>query len=421
MSPIHAAVLLLVSLGPGDALESGETITASSSSEPSRPGGARDGERFSVEPGKLWRGLDGQTAWWWQLDLGSLRPIGAILQVHGDHAFVLQNAPCDYAWEASDDGQAWRTLAGTQVKGEERVFRLHRLPEPRRARWLRLSIASAHGKAPVLREVEVFDSPQARVDFPPWCIAVNATHETALPGHGQEFIPLARSAPGWERLEAQQVLLKTVREDFLRVEPRPLCAFISGSFKDWCEVDRSAWRGLEEVLKAGRLPIWASCGGAQGLAILSDTGADKPWDCPHCRDSKNPRTPIYGHIGHTASCPCGDYSGCIFERGLHTVRQAAKDPAFQGLEAEFQVMESHCGQIEYAPRGWVLVTEGGPGTKTRVQCIRRADRYVYAAQFHIEMEGARDSSRRIVGNFLRLASGWGGYNPDGLAVEPPGP
>src|SRR5205823_2541062 len=138
---------------------------------------------------------------------------------------------------------------------------------------------------------------------------------------------------------------------------------------------REDWRGTQEVLRNGHLPIWAACGGAQGLAILAEHGLDKPWDCPHCRDPKDPKTPIYGHIGHTAKKPCGDYSGCKFERGAYNILQTAEDPAFEGLPREFRTMESHCGQIEWAPKGWMLIAAGGRGSLTKTQCLRVKDRY----------------------------------------------
>jgi len=163
-------------------------------------------------------------------------------------------------------------------------------------------------------------------------------------------------------------------------------------------------------MKNGRLPIWASCGGAQGLAILAEAGVDKPWDCPHCRDPLHPKTPIYTHIGHTGQRACGDYSACVFERGPFTVRQVGQDPVFQGLPRDFVAMESHCGQIEWTPQGWVLVAGAGPGTQTKTQCLRMRNRNIYAAQFHIEMAGAPETSRQIMGNFLGLAKAWGGYN-----------
>jgi hypothetical protein len=204
-------------------------------------------------------------------------------------------------------------------------------------------------------------------------------------------------------LQAQQVWLGSFDEAFVNVEPRPLCAFLSGNFRDWCEVSRDPWRGTQSVLKRGRLPMWASCGGAQGLAILAETGVDRPWDCPHCRDPRKPLLPIYGHLGHTTNKPCGDYSGCIHERGPHEIRQVGRDVVFAGLPEHFDVMESHCGQIEWAPKGWRLVATAGAGTLTKMQCLRVANRPIYAAQFHIEMAGTPETSRQIMANFLGLA------------------
>ena len=84
-------------------------------------------------------------------------------------------------------------------------------------------------------------------------------------------------------------------------------------------------------------------------------------------------------------------------------------------------MESHCGQIEWAPRGWTLTASAGNGTKTQTQCLRLNDRYIYAAQFHIEMEGTPEASRQIMANFLNLAKSWGGYHSKGERVPLRGP
>ncbi len=101
--------------------------------------------------------------------------------------------------------------------------------------------------------------------------------------------------------------------------------------------------------------------------------------------------------------------------------QTARDPVFEGLAREFSVIESHCGQIEYPPDGWVQIAGGGDGAETAVQCLRTSDRYIYAAQFHIELDGTPEVSRRIMANFLRLAKSWGGYNPAASSVAPPKP
>jgi hypothetical protein len=362
-----------------------------------------DGDRFSTEPHHAWQAQAGDRTAWWQVQFDPPRPIGAILQINGDHPFVLHNAPRRYVWQTSLDGVTWRTLQETSITNESRLYRLHRLGSADLARFLRTEITETSGTAPTLREVEVFESTTAHVAFPEWIVAVNTTDQPVLPGHGQEFIPLARACPGWEGVQAQQIWLSDFNEKFAEVEPRPLCAFLSGNFKDWCQIDREPWRGTQELLRRGDLPMWASCGGAQGLAILAETGVDQPWDCPHCRDPRAPKTPIYTHIGHTGSRPCGDYSGCIFERGAHLVKPLVPDPVFSGLGDEFNVMESHCGQIEWAPRGWELIATAGKGTLTKVQCLRQRDHCIYAAQFHIEMQGTPETSRRIMSNFLSEA------------------
>lgn len=381
-----------------------EPITSASSTAAGfKPAGALDGNRFGAGTNQVWRGEAGQSTWWWEMRFNTPRSVGAILQITGDHDFILRNAPSQYCWQTTTDGETWVDLLETRQAREERIYRLHRLGTARQVRGLRCRVEAVVGSAPVLREVEVYPATNALVSFPDWIVAVNTTHDRTLPGHGQEFIPLARSVEGWSQLQAQQIWLKAFDLDYVTAEPRPLAAFLSGSFKDWCEVNREHWRGTQQVLKDEHLPMWASCGGAQGLAILAETGVDRPWDCPHCRDPQRPLLPIYGHIGHTGTRPCGDYSACIHERGPHLVAKLGEDPVFQGLPASFSVMESHCGQIEWPPAGWSLVATAGAGTLTKTQCLRRDGRPIYAAQFHIEMDGTPDHSRLIMSNFLALA------------------
>jgi len=412
---ICALLLLLQLVEPARAARvpvGGATVSASSSANDFEPGGAIDADRFSSEPHRAWKGAAGATNWWWQVRFASPRDIGAILQITSDHPFVLRDAPRDYLWQSSDDGEHWNNLV--RITAEQRAFRIHRLAKAQPVTYLRLQITSSTSSWPTLREVEFFSDPKEQVPFPDWIVAVNTTDKPELPSHGQEFIPLARGCPGWDKLQAQQLWLGSFDEAFIKAEPRPLCAFLSGNFKDWCEIDRKPWRGTQEILQNKNLPMWASCGGAQGLAILAEVGVDRRWDCPHCRDPLAPRSPIYTHIGHTgATRPCGDYSACIFERGPHRIRAVTKDPVFHGLPEEFSAMESHCGQIEWPPAGWELIATAGSGTKTKTQCLRLKDGYIYAAQFHIEMQGTPDVSRTIMQNFLDLAKQWGGWNPQG--------
>jgi hypothetical protein len=412
------AIVCLFLIGSSGFAASQET-TASSSAPGYDPAGAIDGKRFATDKGTAWQGRAGERTWWWQVRFDQPRRVGALLQINGDHPLVFRNAPKSYVWQVSDDGTAWQDLSETAIKAETRAFRIHRLAEARTARFLRLRIDAAEGTAPTLREVEIYDKTDAKIPFDDWIITVYTDEERKIDREPDGFTRLARQCKGWENVLAQQVWLDTLNETFASAEPRPLCAFLSGNFKDWCQRTREPWRGTQEVLTKRNLPIWAACGGAQGLAILSDVGVDKEWDCPHCRDPKNPKLRIYDHIGHTAKCACGDYSGCIFERGRYEVRQILKDPAFAGLPRDFAIMESHCGQIMYPPKGWMLVVTKGDKGHTVTQCLRAKDRPIYAAQFHIEMAGTAENSRRIMSNFLNLAKQWGGYNPQGQALPEP--
>jgi hypothetical protein len=396
--------------------------SASTMAAGSSPGRAIDGDRFALGPGMFWKGAAGHKSWWWQVRFAEPRSVGAILQVHGDRPNVLSDAPRRYRWQASLDGRTWQELQGTEVREERRMYRVHRLAGASRAAWLRLMIDECVGDAPALREVEFYAAPAAKIEFPDWIIAVStATQDRSLPGFAAGFERLVRECPGWENTPLQHVWLGDFDQSFVAAEPHPLCALLSGNTMEWCQQAREPWRGVQEVLSRRNLPIWAACGGAQALAILQETGVDKPWDCPRCRDPKRPKSPVYSHIGHTGQTACGEYTKNMWERGKFNVRLVARDPVFQGLPEVFEVMESHVGQVAYVPEGWVRVATKGPGAMTENQCLRIADHYIYAAQFHIDMPGTPENSRKVMGNFLRLAKAWGGYNPRGNRVTPPEP
>ena len=298
--------------------------------------------------------------WYWQIHFPEPRTVGSILQIAGDQATYLSNAPRSYVWQYSLDGRSWREIVETNVSHESRMFRVHRLKEPRTVSFPRLCIRKIEGKYPTLREVEFYPAVDSKIDFPEWCVSVN-TSSDQLPGEGQKFAKSLKLIEGGDQIAAQEIRLSEFQETLLKVEPRPLCAFMSGNLTDWCQKDREDWRGTQEILQNGRIPIWAACGGAQGLAILSEHGLDTPWDCPHCRDPKRPLTPIYTHIHDVEWRPCGDYSKCVHESGPTNVRQTTDDPVFEGLSREFPIIESHCGQVAWVPKGWVLIATHGEG------------------------------------------------------------
>ncbi len=356
-------------------------------------GRAENLEYNSQEIGKL----AGQSGWQWEKTFSTPQRIQFILQINGNHAFVYTNAPSSYKWFSSPDGTNWQVLPETSIVNERRRIRLIKFNSAMDCKAIRIKVSKASGSTPFLSQLQFFEKKPL---LPHWALVVNTTEDCRLPGHGSDFIPLAQTVePG---LLTQQINLEEFTPGFVEQEPKPICAFLSGNFKDWCEVDRERWRGTQEVLRKQAVPMWASCGGAQGLAILATAGVDQPWDCPHCRNPEHPLLPVYTHIGHTGRKECGDYSSCIFERGAYKIKKLKNDVVFNTLPEEFQAMESHCGQIEFIPAGWELIATAGTGTTTKMQCMKLANYPIYAAQFHIEMSGTPDVSREIMKNFLSL-------------------
>src|SRR5262249_33667097 len=151
--------------------------TASSSVAGFEPAGASNGERFSVDKGAAWKGKQGAGRWWWQVRFAEPRPIGAILQINGDHPTVLRNVPKRYVWRWSTDGAIWHNLRETEVMHERRLFRIHRLSQSIRAQYLRLDIFEADGEGPTLREAEFYDRPDATIPFGDWVVAVSTAEE----------------------------------------------------------------------------------------------------------------------------------------------------------------------------------------------------------------------------------------------------
>ncbi|MGD9632503.1 MAG: discoidin domain-containing protein [Pirellulales bacterium] len=396
--------------------------TSASSADASFPAtGAVDGDRFSVAPGHLWRGADGEKSWTWQADFGKSTKLGAILQVLGDDESILAAAPLAYVWQVSDDGTNWRDVPSTSVANEQRMFRLHRLPEAVEARYVRLSISSTGGKPPAIREVEFFARPDQTIEFPDWVFAVGS-EDTPQVDTCHRYLDLAHQCKGWEHLPGQYVWHGYFGPEVALVEPKPMCVFYTGNHRDWCEIDPTVWRGTQELLKNGSLPMWAACGGCQAFGLLEENGCDVKWDCPNCRDPQHPKSPIYGHIGlvdPNVKTACGIYTNNIYERGPTPVRRVADDPVLRGLPDEFLVPEYHCGQLEYLPDGWDLIATRGKGGKTWMQCMRKRGTCIYAAQFHIELQGTPEVSQQIMSNFLAYAKGWKSPNESSASAGSP--
>jgi GMP synthase-like glutamine amidotransferase len=285
-----------------------------------------------------------------------------------------------------------------------------------------MSITNCFGLYPTIREVEFYNDSQANIAFDNWIVAVDVTNEPDGPyGNTQWFIDRARQCSGWENVLGQQLWVWGCNEDFLNIEPYPLCVFLSGSFDEWCQVNREYFAGIGDIITNANIPIWASCGGAQLMGLLEEPGWWNLWDCPRCRQRNHhnpPYSPIYGYIGYLnpAIEPglCGSYENNIYEIGDYLILKVGSDPVFNGLENQFCAYEYHCGQLNYLPVGWHQIGGAGSGTLTNMQCFRKDNTLIYGAQFHIKNESGyyvtNNNSRINMTNLLNLAMQSGGYH-----------
>jgi len=62
-----------------------------------------------------------------------------------------------------------------------------------------------------------------------------------------------------------------------------------------------------------------------------------------------------------------------------------------------------------------LVITKGRGGKTWMQCMKKRGTCIYAAQFHIELQGTPEVSRRIMSNYLAEARKWSQRNQHAVA------
>lgn len=408
------------------------TPTASSSQLNYDPAGAFNGNRFDSSLNNCWKGIAGQSGWYWQMNYTQPHQIGSLLMIMGEPQpdnpqleLYQINAPLDYIWQYSNDGTTWTNIDETLVEFEPRIFRIQRFASPITAKYFRLNITDCFGLYPTIREIEFYDSTTANISFPNWLVAVDITNEIDGPyGNTEWFFDRARQCTGWTDVQGQQIWVPIFCESYLNVEPYPLCVFVSGSFDEWCQVSRDYFSGMSEVLTNGNVPMWASCGGAQLFGLLSEPGWINPWDCPRCRERLNhnpPYSPIYGYIGYIdpsiEPLACASYENNIYEQGDYRITKVGTDPAFTGLTDPFYAFEWHCGQLNYLPTGWHQIggAPAGEQYRTQMQCFRKDNKYIYGAQFHIENDssssGTNNNSRTIMVNFLNLAVQSGGYHP----------
>jgi len=100
--------------------------------------------------------------------------------------------------------------------------------------------------------------------------------------------------------------------------------------------------------------------------------------------------------------PNSSYSpGFLKEWGFTKVRLLKRDPLFDGLGPEIQVLQQHLSECKQLPDQFEVLASSDA---CRVQAIKHKTRLIYGTQFHPEAyDNDHPDGKRILQNFFRIA------------------
>lgn len=158
----------------------------------------------------------------------------------------------------------------------------------------------------------------------------------------------------------------------------------SGMLK--CEAPREE---LWAMLRESRTPTIAFCGGFHQVYLAF---GGKCGDMRRLRPGETDPNPKYA-------------PGRMKEWGFCKIRAVRRDPLFDGLADEFDMLEQHVSECQTLPVEFDLLAST---EACHVQAIKHKDRPLYATQFHPEAyeEGHMDG-KRLLQNFFKMANASG--------------
>jgi GMP synthase (glutamine-hydrolysing) len=93
--------------------------------------------------------------------------------------------------------------------------------------------------------------------------------------------------------------------------------------------------------------------------------------------------------------------GFLKEWGFSKVRLLTRDPIFDGLPQEIQVLQQHVSECKQVPDQFEVLASS---VVCPIQVIKHKTRLIYATQFHAEAyDNDHPDGKRILQNFFRIA------------------
>jgi len=181
---------------------------------------------------------------------------------------------------------------------------------------------------------------------------------------------------------------------------------IGGNVTDWVEYDEADLHRLYEIIRTAEVPILGICGGCQLIALAHCSA--------HCAAQCAALGPMHRLEEGERDLNAQHAPGYRKEWGFLPVHVIEPDPLFNGLGERPVFLEAHYWEVKVVPTGFKLLASSDA---CRVQAMRRADRPVYATQFHPEAyTGAGTRSHSWLVDFVYPEGYEGEEHPEGRSL-----
>lgn len=142
---------------------------------------------------------------------------------------------------------------------------------------------------------------------------------------------------------------------------------------------------LWAMLRATQVPVVGFCGGFHQIYLAF---GGKCGDMRRLAAGEPDMNPKYS-------------PGFLKEWGFSKVRILKRDPIFDGLRPEIQVLQQHVSECKQVPEQFEVLASSDV---CRVQVIKHKTRLIYGTQFHPEAyDNDHSDGKRLLQNFFRLA------------------
>lgn len=318
---------------------------------------------------------------WVVLDMGQPTPVARFWMLSTRDTSLAAGWLKHFVWQASDDGQSWVDIPGTEIKDND-TYRNIMDFKPVNARYYRLVIYSQNALQAQINSIIPYVKGTPPVPETPegdYVLLIGNQMNGFTYTHLAKFV----EARGYKTITVahQNISLKVLRA----LKNKPTAIIFSGNNADWQYLPLFEYYGEWEIYrKVADIPMMGICAGNEFFAMaygVSFANWMSWFDDTMFRLTKG-ETPDKVHI----------------------LPEFVNDPIFKGVPNPFQAVEIHSWAIsplflkDERYKEWQLT-----GKSSYIQTIKSSTRPAYSEQFHGAVVNDYNQSGVYLENFLKVA------------------